>query len=86
MVGERESLQTEILHRFLRVDVLGLSAQIVDFDHPAVVQVEELYNVLLPVAVHALETLGWESHRNDAVRDVSQVQIEIPRAQSRFVC
>ena len=73
-------------HSLGRVAVASLDAQVVYLDHITVVLLEELHNVRLPVPVHALKASGGEAARNDAIRDVGQIQVVAAFLQSDLVC
>lgn len=65
--------------------VLLFGAQVVDFDHIGMMQAQKLDDVLLAVSVQALESLSWESARDDPVRDVGQVEIKATLLESGLV-
>ena len=36
---------------------------------------QEFNNVLFAISIHSLEALSWESHRNDSIGDIGEIQI-----------
>ena len=56
--------------------VLGAGAQVVDLEAALVKGVQEPDHLALWVAIDACHARRWQSHRNDLIGDVRQVQVE----------
>jgi len=86
VVRKRKPAHTEVFDGFLRVVVLLFGAKVVDLYHVAVVLLQEVDDVCLSISVHAFEPFGRKAHRDDSVRNVSQVQIVPGNLRTFFIC
>ena len=85
MIWEAEFADGAIFHAFLIVPHVLLGAQVVDFDHFAVMCLEEIDEILLVVSVVFSETCGWESARDNSIRNVGQIQVPLFRFQTSLL-
>jgi hypothetical protein len=71
---------------FVFVLVANFSAKIVYFDHFSVIHLQEFLDVRSPIPIHRLHAIGRKTTRHNSISDVGQIEVELARIQSLFIC
>ncbi len=86
VVQKREFADREVSHRVSCILILQLGAQVINFDHRAMVFVKKGQNVGFSVPVETLEAWGWETASYYTISNVGQVKIVAALLKSVFIC